>query len=104
MLSTIEASEAVFKGEDGVLAGVSATSAIVDCATLTPERMVSRNDANDGVPLSNVLYLTLLLLSQQTEMYEAVKAKGGSFLEAPVSGSKAPAEQGTLIFMTSGDK
>lgn len=41
MLSTLEASEAVFAGADGVLAGVEAGTAIVDCATLTPERMVS---------------------------------------------------------------
>jgi 3-hydroxyisobutyrate dehydrogenase-like beta-hydroxyacid dehydrogenase len=40
MLSTLEASEAVLSGEDGVLAGVSPKSSIVDCATLTPERMV----------------------------------------------------------------
>ncbi len=32
----------------------------------------------------------------------AVRAKGGAFLEAPVSGSKGPAEQGTLIFLTAG--
>ena len=29
---------------------------------------------------------------------------GGTYLEAPVSGSKAPAEQGTLIFLCGGDK
>lgn len=33
-----------------------------------------------------------------------VKATGASFLEAPVSGSKKPAENGTLIFLTAGDK
>lgn len=33
---------------------------------------------------------------------DAVRAKGGSFLEAPVSGSKGPAEQGQLIFLTAG--
>ncbi|KAH7439161.1 hypothetical protein KP509_04G048000 [Ceratopteris richardii] len=33
-----------------------------------------------------------------------VKATGASFLEAPVSGSKKPAEDGTLIFLTAGDK
>lgn len=32
----------------------------------------------------------------------AVRAKGGLFLEAPVSGSKGPAEQGQLIFLTAG--
>nr|QKY14943.1 glyoxylate/succinic semialdehyde reductase 2 (GLYR2) [Polytomella parva] len=34
----------------------------------------------------------------------AVSSAGGSFLEAPVSGSKGPAEQGTLIFLTAGDQ
>jgi hypothetical protein len=32
----------------------------------------------------------------------AVRAKGARFLEAPVSGSKGPAEQGALIFLTAG--
>lgn len=34
----------------------------------------------------------------------AVKATGAQFLEAPVSGSKKPAEEGKLIFLTAGDK
>ena len=33
-----------------------------------------------------------------------VRAAGGSFLEAPVSGSKGPAEQGQLVFLTAGDR
>lgn len=33
---------------------------------------------------------------------KAVAKTGAAFLEAPVSGSKAPAEQGQLIFMTAG--
>ncbi|KAF6152258.1 hypothetical protein GIB67_005912 [Kingdonia uniflora] len=33
-----------------------------------------------------------------------VKAAGALFLEAPVSGSKKPAEDGQLIFLTAGDK
>lgn len=37
-------------------------------------------------------------------MGAAVKAAGGGFLEAPVSGSKGPAEQGALIFLTAGDE
>nr|CAD1824266.1 unnamed protein product [Ananas comosus var. bracteatus] len=32
-----------------------------------------------------------------------IKDTGGSFLEAPVSGSKKPAEDGQLIFLTAGD-
>lgn len=31
-----------------------------------------------------------------------VRARGAAFLEAPVSGSKGPAEQGKLIFLTAG--
>lgn len=34
---------------------------------------------------------------------EAVRAKGAMYLEAPVSGSKKPAVDGTLIFLTGGD-
>ena len=35
---------------------------------------------------------------------DAVTAAGGRFLEAPVSGSKKPAEDGQLIFLTAGDE
>lgn len=34
----------------------------------------------------------------------AVRAQGAQYLEAPVSGSKKPAEDGTLIFLAAGDK
>ena len=34
----------------------------------------------------------------------AINPKGGRYLEAPVSGSKVPAEQGTLLIMCAGDK
>lgn len=79
MLSTPEASEAVFDMEgEGVIAGVSAGKVIVDCATLSPERMILEA--------------------------ERIAAKGGKFLEAPVSGSKVPAIQGTLIFLCGGDE
>lgn len=76
MLSTPEASRAVFEGDDGVLAGVSKSSSIVDCATLAESDMKRMNDA--------------------------ILAKGGRFLEAPVSGSKAPAANGSLIFLCAG--
>ena len=78
MLSTLEASKAVFDSPSGVIAGVSSGKVIVDCATLTPERMKEESDA--------------------------IKGKGGHFLEAPVSGSKGPAETGTLIFLCGGDE
>lgn len=76
MLSTPEASKVVFEGPDGVLAGVGDGKSIVDCATLAEADMV--------------------------RMDEAVRGKGGRFLEAPVSGSKGPAHQGSLIFLCAG--
>lgn len=79
ILSTPSASaEVFFDPENGVLAGVSDKSFIVDCATLAESDMIKMN--------------------------EAVVAKGGRFLEAPVSGSKGPAATGTLIFLCAGSK
>lgn len=34
----------------------------------------------------------------------AVRGTGALYLEAPVSGSKGPAEQGQLIFLTAGEQ
>jgi len=78
MLSTMEASEAVFDGDAGLTSAICAGKTVVDCATLTPERMMKISDD--------------------------IKGRGGCFLEAPVSGSKVPAETGTLIFLCGGDE
>lgn len=75
MLSTLEASEAVFPS---LLSGIKEGKSIVDCATLTPERMEA--------------------------MCGEVTEAGGRFLEAPVSGSKVPADLGQLIFLCAGDR
>jgi 3-hydroxyisobutyrate dehydrogenase-like beta-hydroxyacid dehydrogenase len=61
-----------------ILAGVSPGKIVIDCATWTPHRMV--------------------------DIERQVAARGGKFLEAPVSGSKGPAEAGSLIFLCAGDK
>jgi len=45
MLSTPEASRAVFDGDDGVLAGVGEGASIVDCATLAEADMQRMNEA-----------------------------------------------------------
>lgn len=37
-------------------------------------------------------------------VWTAVRSKGGAYLEAPVSGSKKPAEDGALIFLCAGDR
>jgi 3-hydroxyisobutyrate dehydrogenase-like beta-hydroxyacid dehydrogenase len=45
MLSTPEASRAVFEADDGVLAGVGSGKSIVDCATLAEVDMQRMNEA-----------------------------------------------------------
>ncbi|XP_060203217.1 glyoxylate/succinic semialdehyde reductase 1 [Lycium barbarum] len=39
-----------------------------------------------------------------SKISEAITSKGGSFVEAPVSGSKKPAEDGQLVILAAGDK
>jgi len=78
MLSTPVAAREIFYGSSGILKGVREGTSIVDCATLEPEDM--------------------------KEFYSKVCEKGGLFLEAPVSGSKGPAESGQLVFLAAGDK
>lgn len=78
MLSTPEACREVYTDKFGLLAGVTPGKKIVDCATVQPEDMLWANDE--------------------------ITKRGGIFAEAPVSGSKVPAETGQLIFMAAGDQ
>lgn len=79
MLSTPDASRAVLHdGPGAALGALRPGTGFVDCSTLTVADM-EKNEA-------------------------AAKARGAAFLEAPVSGSKGPAEQGTLLFLCGGDR
>ncbi|KAG2500279.1 hypothetical protein HYH03_001857 [Edaphochlamys debaryana] len=78
MLSDPEAALAVAEGAQGVVAGLAPGKGYVDVSTV---------DAATSQAVA-----------------AAVRAKGATFLEAPVSGSKGPAEQGKLIFLTAGDQ
>ncbi|KAK8711781.1 hypothetical protein V6N13_147046 [Hibiscus sabdariffa] len=51
-------------------------------------------------------YIDMSTVDSQTscKISEAITSKGGHFLEAPVSGSKQPAETGQLIILAAGDK
>ena len=51
-----------------------------------------------------VMHIHVHLSSKAWATLQGVKATGAEYLEAPVSGSKQPAEQGTLIFLTGGDE
>jgi len=70
--------KAVVFGEQGVLAGISAGKCFVDMSTVDEETV--------------------------KEIGAAVVAKGGRFIEAPVSGSKGPALQGQLVILSAGEQ
>lgn len=78
MLSTPEVTKSAYVGADGLLSSICAGKSVIDCATLAPADMMWA-DAE-------------------------VRARGGRFVEGPVSGSKVPAEKGQLIFMLAGDQ
>ncbi|PRW60273.1 glyoxylate succinic semialdehyde reductase chloroplastic [Chlorella sorokiniana] len=78
MLSDPEACLAVAMGPDGVASAMKAGKGYVDVSTV---------DA-----------------ATAQEVAAAVRGAGGAYLEAPVSGSKGPAEQGQLIFLSAGDR
>jgi len=77
MLADPAAARAVALGPGGVCEGLRAGTAYVDMSTV---------DAATAVAVS-----------------EGVRAAGGHFLEAPVSGSKQPAIDGALVVLTAGD-
>ncbi|GER54996.1 glyoxylate reductase 1 [Striga asiatica] len=78
MLSDPAAALSVVFGEDGVLEQIGSGKCYIDMSTV---------DAETSCKIS-----------------EAITSKGGSFLEAPVSGSKKPAEDGQLVILAAGEK
>jgi 3-hydroxyisobutyrate dehydrogenase-like beta-hydroxyacid dehydrogenase len=77
MLSDPAAAEEVCFGDGGVLAGIGEGKGYVDMSTV--DAATSRRIA------------------------AAIGTKGGRYLEAPVSGSRKPAEEGNLIILAAGD-
>lgn len=78
MVSDPEASEALCFGENGVLSAITEQKSYVDISTIDPHTV--------------------------QKIGAAIRKKGGRYLEAPVSGSKKPAEDGTLVFLCGGDR
>ena len=78
MLADPVAAEAVALGPDGVVEAMCAGKGYVDVSTVDP--------------------------ASAAKIAAAIRGKGGAYLEAPVSGSKKPAEDGTLIFLCAGDE
>ncbi|BHH83165.1 NAD(P)-dependent oxidoreductase [Desulforhopalus sp. 52FAK] len=78
MVSDPAAAMALCFNDGGVIEGISVGKSYVDVSTVDAD---TSNKIND-----------------------AITAKGGRFLEAPVSGSKKPAEDGALVFLCAGDE
>ncbi|WCJ37315.1 glyoxylate reductase 2 [Euphorbia peplus] len=78
MLSDPAAALSVVFDKDGVLEEICGGKGYIDMSTVDPET--------------------------STKISAAITAKGGAFLEAPVSGSKQPAEAGQLVILAAGDK
>ena len=77
MMADGPATESVYEGPDGILAGLAPGRVLIDMATLAP--------------------------SQMRSLAERVTGKGATFLDCPVSGSIALATAGTLTLMVGGD-
>ena len=69
---------AVSTGKDGLLEGIRPGSVVADCSTVSP--------------------------AESQELGAAFTAKSVHFLDAPCTGSKPGAENGTLTFMVGGDQ
>ncbi len=78
MMAAPDAVESVRVGVNGIMAGLSAGKGYIDMSTV---------DAGCSV-----------------ESARMTREKGALFLEAPVAGSRKPAEDGTLTIMAAGDK
>ncbi|XP_012490974.2 glyoxylate/succinic semialdehyde reductase 1 [Gossypium raimondii] len=78
ILSDPAAALSVVFDKDGVLDQICSGKGYIDMSTVDPET--------------------------SWKISEAIALKGGHFLEAPVSGSKQPAETGQLVILAAGDK
>jgi 3-hydroxyisobutyrate dehydrogenase-like beta-hydroxyacid dehydrogenase len=77
MLADPAAVEAVLLGDEGALATLAPDALVIDMSTVDP--------------------------ATARRVGAAVHARGGSFVDAPVSGTRKPAVDGTLVIMAGGD-
>jgi len=77
MVADDSASRAVWTGKDGALEGLRDGAVAIECSTVSPEWV--------------------------TELAGLVEARGASFLDAPVTGSKPQAANGEVLFLVGGD-
>jgi len=81
---------------------------VVACVADPPavERLVFAEDGLLGAARPGFRYLECSTVSPELtrRVQKALRERGADALEAPVTGSKNGAEQGTLLFMTGGDR
>jgi 3-hydroxyisobutyrate dehydrogenase len=77
MVADDAVSRSIWTGPDGALAGLKRGAIALESSTLTPDWVA--------------------------ELAALVRAKGGDFLDAPVGGSRAAANDGKLVFFVGGD-
>lgn len=77
MVSNDSSVRDVYYGDQGVLAALSAGMTVIDCSTISPDLV--------------------------KEIAAEVSTRQASFLDAPVTGSKPAAIDGTLVFMVGGN-
>ena len=67
---------------------------------------VLANDNATSIPLNDKLIIEICTTSPERviELENAIKEKGGQFIEAPVGGTVKPAREGTLLGLVAGDK
>jgi glyoxylate/succinic semialdehyde reductase len=90
-------------------AEVAAASDIVVAMLADPEACLAVALGPDGIagemgPGKGYVDVSTVDADTSMKVASAIRASGAAFLEAPVSGSKDAAKQGTLIFLTAGDK
>jgi len=78
MISNDAAIREVYWGEKGIFTGISVGKTLIDSSTISP--------------------------SLAKELAATAEANGASFLDAPVTGSKPAADNGSLVFMVGGPK
>lgn len=77
MVSDDQAVKEIYTSSDGILAGLTSGKTVIDMSTISP--------------------------NTSREIAELCNEKGVKMLDAPVSGSVKPAEEGTLVILVGGD-
>ncbi|XP_074651206.1 uncharacterized protein LOC141905974 isoform X2 [Tubulanus polymorphus] len=98
----------------GALKGLNAAEVVQSCditfsCVSDPVAVKDMVFGNNGIlnnirPGKSYVDMSTVDVETVTDIYQAITARGGRFLEAPVCGSRQPALDGELIILAAGDK